>query len=236
MKGKIICIDGSGDRIGKHTQATMLTDYINSLGVPAKCISFPNYGTPQAKPVEMYLAGEFPRLGPIEASMLYAFDRSVTLRQEKAVEFVNNGGCLILDRYVSSNAIYQIASSLKEGEEVSIGNSNNYFLSFKIEQLEYQIVGLPRPNITIYLDMDRGMNKTLLDEDTEKSGKDILESNEKLLDRVNIIGKQLANLCNWSIIKCNDDQRVFSKEEIHEKIKDTIADFALDRLTFHKKS
>ena len=81
MRGKIICIEGN-DRVGKHTQALMLEKYIQNIGYDVQTVSFPNYGTIQAKPAEMYLAGSFPMLGPMEASMLYAFDRSVTFKEK----------------------------------------------------------------------------------------------------------------------------------------------------------
>lgn len=227
MKGKIICVDGGGDRIGKHTQAVMLSNYLKNHGLDVKCISFPNYGTPQAKPVEDYLNGKFNFLNPLEISMLYALDRSVTLREEKISEFLQDGGCVIFDRYVSSNIVYQIALAMKHTGKSIVGDFNNTTLIMNIEQLEYNLLKLPRPDLTIYLDMTRFVNEKLLSKDLmdDKEG-DILEQDTELLDRVNVIGRELALLCNWKIVKCDDGVSPYSRETVHEKVVRIVDEFA----------
>lgn len=228
MKGKIICIDGGGDRIGKHTQATLLSEYLQKLGLAVKCISFPNYGTPQAKPVEDYLNGNFSCLKPLEVSMLYALDRSVTLREEMIPEFLQNGGCVIFDRYVSSNVVYQTAISMKHSGKSITGDFANTALIMRIEQLEYEILKLPRPDLTIYLDMSRYVNEKLLMQDLKNDDKtgDLIEQDRELLDRVNVIGKELALLCNWKIVTCDDGISPYPKELIHEKVVRIVEEFA----------
>lgn len=222
MKGKIICIEGN-DRVGKHTQSILLSNYIQSLGYSVKCLSFPNYGTPQAKPVESYLAGSFPMLGPLEASILYAFDRSVTMKELEIKSFLKDGGVIVMDRYTPSNIIYQIARSFKDGEEINISSEKVFNLAYKIEHLEYNILGLPRPDAIVYLKLDREMNKRLLENDTEIKGnnlKDLHESDELLLDRVAEVGIKIARLSDWSIVECYDyeNAQMYPKEKILKEI------------------
>ena len=42
MNGKVITIEG-GDRVGKHTQSVLLSQYLYSIGIDTITLSFPNY-------------------------------------------------------------------------------------------------------------------------------------------------------------------------------------------------
>lgn len=227
MRGKIITLEGN-DRVGKRTQSRLLADYIRNIGYDVKTVSFPNYGTEQSKPVEYYLAGNFPLLGPIEASLLYAFDRSVTFREMNIKGFLKNGGVLILDRYTTSNITFQIARSFRKGEEIDVRNDKSFSLIYRIEQLEYNILELPRPDAVVYLKLDRKAHHKLLDADHEIKGikNDIHESDTELLDRVSEVGIQLARLCGWNIVDCYDKEKdsIYSKEEVLEKIVNGLSD------------
>lgn len=221
MRGNIICLEGN-DRVGKHTQSLLLAEYIRENGYNVKTISFPNYGKPQASPVEKYLAGGFSELSPIEASMLYAFDRSITLREMHIKEFLKKGGVLILDRYTPSNVVFQTARALKDCEDIDIKSDKAFKTIYQIETLEYSILELPRPNAVVYLNLDRENQKYLMDGDDEIKGvkNDIHESDPDLLDRVSQVGVQLAELCDWILIDCFDKEnhKIYSKEEILKKI------------------
>lgn len=227
MKGKIICIEGN-DRVGKHTQSLLLKEYIQKNGYDVKTLSFPNYGSVQAKPVESYLAGAFPKLGPMEASMLYAFDRSVTFRQMDIRSFLKKGGVLILDRYTTSNIVFQVARSMEDHEEIDVKSDKSFGLIYKIEQLEYNILNLPRPDAVVYLKLSRDIHKRIMEKAEEDKGikNDIHESDNKLIDRVYEVGIQLARLCEWNIVDCYDESNnsIFSKEEILQKIVNGLSD------------
>ena len=230
MRGKVICIEGN-DRVGKHTQAVLLADYVAKKGYNTKCISFPNYGTEQAKPVESYLAGNFPTLGPIETSMLYAFDRVVTFEEQKLKDFVNDGGILIIDRYTPSNIIFQTARAFEEQETIDITSSKVFEIVMKIERMEYDLLDLPRPDLIVYLNLNDENRKKLLEKESKEEnlkgvGKiDFHENNIELLNRVSSIGLQLATLCSWTIIECfdHDTLDILSKEKISEKIISALA-------------
>lgn len=218
MEGMIITIEGSGDRVGKHTQATLLANHIMEKysDIPVKTLSFPMYGTPQAKPVEMYLSGEL-NLNPIEASALFAIDRSVTYRELKLEEFLKTGGIAIFDRYTESNIIYQVARDLNKRMEYVL-NIRSYNLIHKLLKLENDYLGVPKSDKVIYLNLDPEFNKVLMKKDLGNDGGDIHEKDELLLDTVWYVGNTLAASNYWDMIQCNDDTRMFSIEEIHEKI------------------
>ena len=58
MKSKIIVIEGL-DGSGKATQTKILCEKISALGKKVTKLEFPNYESPAAAPVKMYLDGEF---------------------------------------------------------------------------------------------------------------------------------------------------------------------------------
>lgn len=217
MRGKIISIEG-GDRVGKHTQSLLLQQWLIDQGLEAKQFSFPNYGKIQTQPVESYLAGKFGNLDPMESSILYAFDRSVTLREEKIDLFLNNGGWIVFDRYVQSNMMYQTARTIPD--DVDPNTIDSYDDSFikKLSTLEFDILGLPQPDMIIYLDLDRKFNDLLLDKDLGKGGGDIHERNHSLLDKASIVGSLVARDYGWNRIICNDENGIFSIQTIHNEI------------------
>lgn len=217
MRGKIISIEG-GDRVGKHTQSLLLQQWLIDQDIEAKQFSFPNYGTDQSQPVENYLAGKFGKLDPMEASVLYAFDRSVTLREEKINLFLDNGGWVVFDRYVQSNMMYQTARHLPDDIDLTtIDTYDNTFIE-KLSQLEFDILGLPKPDMIIYLDLDRKFNDILLNKDLGKNGGDIHERDHGLLDKASIVGSLIARDYGWNRIICNDENGIFSIEDIHKNI------------------
>ena len=56
--GRLIIIEG-GDGSGKATQTALLKERLQQEGYKVKSVSFPNYDSPAAMPVKMYLAGDF---------------------------------------------------------------------------------------------------------------------------------------------------------------------------------
>lgn len=56
--GKLIIIEG-GDGSGKATQTALLKERLEREGYNVRTVSFPNYDSPAAMPVKMYLAGDF---------------------------------------------------------------------------------------------------------------------------------------------------------------------------------
>ena len=87
------------------------------MGINYKTASFPNYESPAAAPVKMYLDGEFgdkpDDVNAYAASAFYAVDRVASYLQFWKKE-CDNGGVILSDRYVTSNIIYQMSKLPKE--------------------------------------------------------------------------------------------------------------------------
>ena len=160
--GQLIIIEG-GDGSGKATQTAKLLERLQAEGYPVRSVSFPNYDSPAAEPIKMYLRGDFGKeansVNAYVASTLYAIDRFASYRQDWQA-FYEAGGIIIADRYTTSNMVHQMIK-YTDGEE------RKTFLQW-LDQLEYDLYGLPRPDAVILLDMPLSLSKSLLAERTAK--------------------------------------------------------------------
>lgn len=199
--GKIIEIEGT-DGSGKETQANLLAERLNSVGIDAIVVSFPHYTSTSSLPVREFLngyLGDRNDLSPMEISLLYAFDRSVTFRNLKLNELLENGTWIILDRYVGSNMIHNT---------IDLDNKDLLENITKIKTLEYYILGLPKPDRVFYLYVPRDISRVLIEERGLK--KDINESDEEYMTKVSNNGKLIANILHWTVIDCHNEDDQYS--------------------------
>ena len=145
--GILIAIDGV-DASGKQTQTELLKKRLENNELKIKSVSFPAYDNPSSTLVKMYLNGEFgdkpSDVNAYATSTFFAADRFATYKTDWGKDY-ENGTLILADRYVSSNLIHQ-ASKIENQEE------KDKFLTW-LDDLEYNVYGLPRPNVTIFLDM-----------------------------------------------------------------------------------
>ena len=180
-------------------------------------VSFPAYDKPSSILVKMYLNGEFGEnpsdVNAYATSTLFAADRFATYRTDWGTDY--NGGTIILaDRYVSSNLIHQ-ASKINDTDE------KKKFLVW-LDDLEYGIYNLPRPDVTIFLDMPPEYGAELMSGRLNKSNgddkKDIHESDFSYLEKSYENAMFVAKKFNWKRISCIKDGQIRSVDEIHEDI------------------
>lgn len=154
MKSKIIVIEGL-DGSGKATQTKILCEKFSALGKKVTKLEFPNYESPAAAPVKMYLDGEFgdkpDDVNAYAASAFYAVDRVASYLQFWKKE-CDNGGVILSDRYVTSNIIYQMSKLPKE--------EWNSFIDW-LNDFEYEKLGIPKPDLVIYLDVEPRFRRSL---------------------------------------------------------------------------
>lgn len=212
--GILIAVDGV-DASGKQTQSELLYERIKNEGYKVRLVSFPAYEMPSSTLVKMYLNGDFGKdpdsVNAYAASVFFAADRYASYKMDWESVY-NSGGIIIADRYVSSNMIHQ-ASKLKSGKE--------QFLDWLFD-LEYVKLGLPEPDLTVFLDMpiEYGLElmKTRANKITGNSQKDIHESNEAYLKQSYDNALFVAQKYNWEKIMCVNDSGIKSIKDIHEEI------------------
>lgn len=211
-KGKIIVLEGL-DGCGKSTQLDLALDFLEGSDVSCRKVSFPNYGALSGKLVQQYLNGEIPcggRNGAYAASALYAIDRYISYMTDWK-DFYKSGGVILAGRYTTSNAIYQLTKLPPEEHE--------YYLNWLCD-FEYGKLGLPEPDMVLYLDMPVEVSQRLLDErylgDIQK--KDIHERDLAFQRECRKSALYAADQCGWHIIGCSDGELPLPIEDVYDKI------------------
>ena len=210
--GKLIVIEGSSDGVGKTTQVKALYNRLTQDNKEVIYHHFPSYGKKGASLVEEYLKGnlgERESIGPYAISSFYAMDRFY-IYHTILKDALNNGKVILLDRYTTSNLIYQ--GSLFEGKE------KDKFLDY-ISDYEYNKLGLKEPDLVIFLKVDRDYAiKLRKDRDYDGVDSDINEKDQVFLDRVYDNSLYVADKYNFKVVECNQNNKLRSIEDISEEI------------------
>ena len=211
--GKLIVIEGT-DGSGKSTQFKLLTQRLTREGRDFRQIVFPQYSEPSSALIRMYLGGEFgQRPGDVNAyaaSAFYAVDRYASFKKVWG-NYYNGGGLVISDRYTTSNAVHQASKEPPENRQ--------RFLKWLYE-FEYDHLGLPRPDLTLYLDVPTDFTEKLLRarEQNTHTQADIHEQDTAYLATCRRMGAFAADYYGWTVISCVRDGKMRSMEDIHEEI------------------
>ncbi|MEG1988788.1 MAG: thymidylate kinase [Oscillibacter sp.] len=213
MSGKLIVFEGT-DGSGKATQAQLLCQRLEREGRTYREIDFPRYGNPFAEPAKLYLDGALGKhpgdVNAYAASTLYAVDRFASYKQDWGA-FYEAGGLVIANRYTTSNAVHQ-ASKLPDGEREE-------YLDWLFD-LEYRRMGLPKPDLVLYLDMPTEVTEQMMRRRTQETGahSDIHEQDGNYLRRCRANAKEVVRLCGWTVIDCAEAGKPRTVEEIHARV------------------
>ena len=211
--GKLIVIEGT-DGSGKSTQFKALTDRLNKENKEFKTLVFPRYSQPSSALIRMYLGGEFGTnpsdVNAYAASAFYAVDRYASYKQDWG-QWYEEGGLIVSDRYTTSNAVHQASKESKETQ----GDFLHWLYEF-----EYEKLGLPRPDLIIYLDVPTAFTEKLMRhrEASTNTHADIHEQDMSYLATCRETGRAAAAYYGWTVIECVRDGQMRSIEDIHEEI------------------
>ena len=219
MAGKLIVFEGT-DGSGKSTQFARLCARLEEMGKPFQRLIFPQYDKPSSSLIRMYLGGEFGAgpgdVNPYAASAFYAVDRYASLKQVWG-EWYEQGGLVLSDRYTTSNAVHQAAKLPAEERPA--------FFHW-LAEFEYGRLGLPRPDVVIYLDMptDRAVENLRRREDATHTKGDIHETDTDYLALCHETAGQAADYYGWRRVACADENGdLRTVEELHWEIWDMIS-------------
>jgi len=211
--GKLIVIEGT-DGSGKSTQFRLLTEHIAQDGLVFQKLVFPQYAEPSSALIRMYLDGQFGSkpsdVNAYAASAFYAVDRYASFKKVWG-EWYDQGGLILSDRYTTSNAVHQ--ASKVSGEEQPA------FLKW-LYDFEYDKLGLPAPDLVIYLDVPTAFTEKLMRqrEASTNTHADIHEQDMAYLATCRETGRTAAKFYGWTVIDCIKDGQMRSIEDIHEEI------------------
>lgn len=211
--GKLIVIEGT-DGSGKSTQFRLLTQRLQNEGTKFQKLVFPQYSEPSSALIRMYLGGEFGShpddVNAYAASAFYAVDRYASYKKVWG-QWYEDGGLVLSDRYTTSNAVHQASKEPQERQ--------GDFLKWLYE-FEYDKLGLPRPDLVIYLDVPTDFTEKLLrhrEADTNTTA-DIHEQDSEYLACCRRTGRAAAAYYGWNVVNCVRDGQMRSIEDIHEEI------------------
>lgn len=150
--GRLVSIEGA-DGVGKNTTANTLCAALAAAGTRATVMPFPRYGeTVGGVTIGRFLAGELPVAVSTEAAaVLYALDR---LEWKSAIAAARaTHDVVIFDRYIASNMAYQAAKEPSDRARAMM----DWILALETAQF-----GLPRPDLSIYLDTPWELAKAMI--------------------------------------------------------------------------
>lgn len=211
---KLIVIEGT-DCSGKQTQSELLMANLATKGYNIHKSCYPRYDTPTGRIIgECYLGktgnGFFSEgatnVDPKVAGLYYSADR---LYNAPKVASMLETGSVVLDRYVDSNLAHQCAKAKSEEEWNEI---YNYFV-----ELEYGLLGLPRPDIRVLLYMPTEYARILKAGRVEEAP-DQHEADEEYLKRAERSYLEVAKRGEYKIITCVKDGVIRTIDDIQEEL------------------
>lgn len=162
------------DGAGKSTQIRMLRQLFADRGVESEYVHFPRFDSPvYGQLIARFLRGEFggvQEVDPYLVALIFAGDRADAAPQIR--QWLAEGKAVVLDRYVYSNVGFQCAK-LPAGEERDR-------LADWIVNLEFGHNALPRPDLSLFLDVPFAFTERKLSEVREGDDRDYLQGGQDI--------------------------------------------------------
>ena len=220
-----IVIEGI-DGAGKGTHTKRLESELVGVGLDACSFSFPGYEfTTFGKIVGEYLNGKYGEAlenFPEMIATLFAVDRFE--RKEELAANIKSRDIVLCDRYCSSNVGYGCAKIAKEERD-----SFAKFLTW----LDYDLFGMPIPDVVIYLDIPVKFSAQLIAKKKARSytdkAEDLHEADHEFLGRVANNYRSLVpdqtRYQEWVTINLERNGHLRKEDDVFEDILTTVQDF-----------
>ena len=211
--GKLIVIEGT-DGSGKSTQFRLLSEHLQRDKVDFKHIVFPRYSEESSALIRMYLGGQFGTrpsdVNAYAASSFYAVDRYASYKMDWG-QWYEEGGLVLSDRYTTSNAVHQAS-------KVDCDQRKDFW--GWLYDFEYDKLGLPQPDLVIYLDVPTDFTEKLMRHREQDTGThaDIHEKDMQYLKTCRETGRSAAEFYGWKVLSCVRDGKMRSIEDIHQEL------------------
>ncbi len=217
-RGKFIVIEGT-DGSGKGTHTQLLIDWLTERGDEFEAFDFPQYGQPSAYFVEQYLNGSYGSLGeigPYRGSLFYALDRYQA--GFKIREALSSGVHVLSNRYVGSNMGHQGGKIDNDQERAA------YFIWN--DNLEFEILGIPRPDLNIVLHMPSRQAQLFVDQKAKRDyiGGKKRDLHEADLGHLKKAERTYLELCStfpetYTRVPCEKDGVILPLDHIQQQIR-----------------
>lgn len=211
--GRLVVFEGI-DGSGKSTQFQKLCELLESKCKDFRRLVYPQYSEPSSGPLRMYLSGELGSkpddVNAYAASVLFTVDRFASFKKSWQ-DYYEQGGLLLADRYTTSNAVHQGSKFVSAERKV--------FFKW-LADFEYGLIGLPAPDIVIYLDLpaEYAVEQLRKREAELCTIGDIHERNTEYLMKCSETANEAASFYGWVRIKCLKDGTMRSVDDIHGEV------------------
>ena len=225
-RARLIAIEGL-DGSGKGTQLERLGASLRRSGLEVATAAFPAYDAGiVGRKVGEYLDGRLGRVPtdrPWLPALLFATDRYE--QRERLLEAARESDFLLVDRYVASNIAYQ-----------GVGLEPAALEEFAawVEELEFGVFALPRPDLQLYLRMPPETARRLVLQKAKRSytdrGLDLYEEDADRQTRSGEIYEWLAATefgGPWRIVDCaGDGGEPRARREVTDDLRAVLRDLA----------
>ncbi len=214
------------DGAGKSTQIAKITEMFRRRGVECEYLHFPRFDAPvYGDLIARFLRGDLgsvEQVNPYLVALLYAGDRANAKTLIR--EWQEAGKVVIVDRYLYSNIGYQCA-------KMEAGKERNALREW-ILHTEYEEFGIPRPDLSLFLDVPFAFTERKLSEVREgedraylNGGKDIHEASLDLQRRVREVYLETAEAYDdLAVVDCSSEEgSMATPEVIYERIMQHLA-------------
>lgn len=218
--GIFVTLEG-GDGSGKATQSKLLVDRLQKVFGDHNVlhISFPQHGEPSSYYADQFLNGAYGTISDVHpdlASLPYALDRYAASHKIRE-HLAHPQSVVVSDRYVGSNLAHN-GSKFQDNKE-----RREYYE--RQMQTEYDILGIPVPDINIILLVSTEKAQSNVDKKAVRGytsrTRDIHEEDATHLDRTKIAYHELVVLYpdRFTSIDCMDaNGNMRSIKDIHNEI------------------
>lgn len=211
---KTIAIEGI-DGSGKSVQFKLLKKALLDMGYTVADMEFPVYDSYFGTQIGRFLtAADGVRADEVDAKSMalwFAMDRFKAMQNYKDGET----DFLVINRYVLSNAVYQ---SIRD-----IDANNSYNTLEFVYDLEYNVLGLVKPDINLFFDVEQSQAEANVLKKGFRSyvgeGKDVYESSNSIQFRSRERYLEYAKMYDdIKVVPCMKDGVFLPPEEISKSV------------------
>ncbi len=219
--GIFVVIEGT-DGSGKGTQFELLANQLRAAGHDVETFDFPQYDSEASYFVRQYLNGHYgdtSKVGPYTASLFFAlnrYDAGQVIREALAA-----GKIVLANRFSGSNMAHQ-GGQFNRPEE-----RRGFFIW--LDNLEFQMLGLPRPDKSFILRVPAEVAQQLVDKKAPRSyttkQRDIHEADLGHLQRSVEAYDDLAKLFpkDFTIVDCMEATELLPVADIQHRLWQAVA-------------
>ncbi|HYX08491.1 MAG TPA: dTMP kinase [Bacteroidales bacterium] len=214
-----IAIEGL-DGSGKSTQLNLLQQHLKERKIRYKYLHFPRTDSPVfGELVSMFLRGDLGSIdsvNPYLIALIYAGDRNDA--KQMVEEWIKEGYLVIVDRYVYSNIAFQCAKLIEKNMQEKLAEW--------ILNLEYNYYRIPKPELSIFLNVPFDFIKERLTEERKGDERSYLQGNQDIHEadlsfQEKVRQVYLHNIrkdANFRLIDCSREGKVLPPDKIFSKM------------------